>query len=423
MNSKSIVKKFLMTLCCIVLGASILPADDWPGWSGRLGTGISTESNLPLAWGPDKNIHWKIDIPGKGMSSPVIVGDRIYLTTQTGDNGLHVIAIDRLKGGILWDRKIGAGRLKTHDFHNMATPTPTADSSNVWALFGTGDMVCLTKDGEQIWKRNLQKDHGKYEIMWGMGTSPVMHGNRLFVACMHQGPSYVLAVDSITGKDIWKKLRQPESKGEALDSYSSPVILPTDQGTQLIVSGADHINAYDVDSGNEIWISSGLQVPHPYGRSISGPTANQEMIVTVASGFQNRGKVMALKTGGHGIITDSHLAWTMDRFSPDCPSPIIYKGLVYFIRDDGIASCIDLKSGEPHWQERLFKNNVKVSPVAGDNKIYFMSGQGSCKVLKAGPKMDVLAENDLDENTLCTPAISQGSLYIRTEHRLYSVGL
>ncbi len=165
----------------------------------------------------------------------------------------------------------------------------------------------------------------------------------------------------------------------------------------------------------------GFKVPHPYGRTISGPTAGEGVLVAVASGFQNRGFTVAVKTGGKGNITETHRLWTCSKFSPDCPTPVIYQGKLFFIRDDGMASCLDLKTGEPYWQERLFSADVKVSPVAGDGKIYFMNGQGNCAVVKAGAKLEVLATNELNEATLSTPAISAGRLFVRTDGHLYCV--
>jgi len=164
-----------------------------------------------------------------------------------------------------------------------------------------------------------------------------------------------------------------------------------------------------------------MKVSDPYGRTISGPTASEGIIVAVASGFQNRGYTIGLKTGGPGMIPASQRLWTCQKYSADCPSPVIHNGHVFFIRDDGMASCLDLTTGEARWQERLFSDNVKVSPVAADGKVYFMSGQGNCVVVKAEPRLQVLATNELKEATLSSPAISGGQLFVRTDQRLYCV--
>lgn len=411
----------LILICILCCTGGRSKAADWPCWRGPNGLGVSSEKNLPVQWSKDKNIAWHVPIAGTGASSPVVMGDRVYLTSQTEDTGLHVLAIDRKKGTVLWDREIAQGKLKSNKLHNMATPTAVSDGENIWALFGTGDLACLDRDGKVIWHRNLVKEYGEYHTNHGMGTSPMLLGNKLYVACMHQAESYLLAMDAKTGKNAWKKDRNLPPKDEAQDSYSSPIFVTGRTGTQLVLAGAEHINGYDPRTGEQIWVCGGLKVPHPYGRTISGPTAGSGTILAVASGFQNRGFTVALKAGGKGDITESHRLWTSIKYSPDCPTPIIYNGKVFLIRDDGIASCLDLKTGEPHWQERLFTANVKVSPVAGDGKIYFMNGQGNCAVVKASSKLEILATNELNESTLSTPAISGGQLFIHTDGHLYCV--
>ena len=288
-------------------------------------------------------------------------------------------------------------------------------------MFGTGDLAALDKQGKIGWQRNLVTEYGKYNFNHGYGSSPILQNDRLFVVCMHQGPSYVLAVDINTGKNIWKKDRNLEPKDESQDSYSSPLFARAGMRTQLIVAGAESIDAYDAANGEEVWRLAGLKVPHPAGRTIAGPAAGERTIVVVASGFQNRGYMTALRPGGHGKLSETNRLWTYSKFSPDCPTPVIYRGNVFCIRDDGMASCLDLKTGEPQWQERLFSENVKVSPVAADGKIYFTSNQANCVVINADKKLDILATNKLNEPTLATPAISDGKIFIRTDSHLYCV--
>ncbi len=397
-------------------------AADWPCWRGPDGLAVSSEKSLPTRWSRANNLAWTAAIPGKGASSPIVSGDHVYLTTQTSDTSLHVLALDRRRGEILWDREVAQGNLHANKLHNMATPTAVSDGQFVCALFGTGDLACLDRSGKVLWHRNLVKEYGEYKTNHGYGTSPMLWADKLFIACLHQGPSYLLAVEARTGKNVWKKDRNLEPKDEAQDSYSSPILLRTAGQTQVVLAGAESLNAYDPSTGEQIWICAGLKVPHPYGRTISGPTAGDRVVVGVASGFQNRGYTVGLRTGGQGDVTGTHRLWTSSKFSPDCPTPVIYQGRLYSIRDDGMASCLDLKTGEPHWQDRLFSANVKVSPVAGDGKVYFLSGQGNCAVVKAAAKLEVLATNELNEATLSTPAISGGHLFIRTEERLYCVG-
>ncbi|HAV61206.1 MAG TPA: hypothetical protein DCY13_02435, partial [Verrucomicrobiales bacterium] len=358
-------------------------AADWPGWRGPQAHGISVERDLPKNWSSQSNIAWRAEVPGKGASSPTVVAGRLFLTTQRDDDSYSVLAYNTSDGSLAWDTRIGSGRTKTHDLINMATATVAADGQRLWALFGTGELACLDHAGKILWQRDITKVHGDFNIMWGMGTSPIHHDGKIYLAVMHQGPSYVLAVNGETGHDLWKTMRDHGAIKEAKDSYSSPTLASVDGKTQIIVSGGDHLDAYDPDTGERIWETGGLDVPHPYGRTISSPTAAGDFVLTVASGFQNRGHLMAIQARGKGDNTLPYRIWINSRYSPDCPSPLIYYGYAFAIRDDGMASCIDLRTGEAYWQERLFTENVKVSPVAGDGHIYFLSGRANCAVVKA----------------------------------------
>jgi len=420
MKTKLPTQIVLLAMIAVLTGKAT--AEDWPRWRGPGGLGLSPEKNLPTHWSPTENIAWTLDLPPWGNSSPVIVGDRIYLTTQTDDTSLHVLAIDEKRGALAWQRCMGKGKLKTHPLHNMATPSVVSDGERVWALFGTGDLACLDKDGKELWQRNMQKDHGDYHILWGMGSSPVLHNGMVCVVCMHSGPSYVVALDGETGRQIWKTNRDFPAEKEGRESYTTPFLVGTGGDAQLVVCGSDHINAYNPMSGVELWRSAGLKVPHPCGRSISSPTYADGIFVAVASGFKSKGHIMAVKAGGKGDVTATHRLWIHREKSPDCPTPVCYDGLVYVNNDQGIGTCLDLKTGVVKWQKRVLSGDCKVSPIAADGKIYFCNNQTACTVIKAGPEGDVLAQNQLEGKMLATPAISDGRIYFRTHDRLYAVG-
>jgi outer membrane protein assembly factor BamB len=397
-------------------------AADWPCWRGPDGLGVSSEKGFPVHWSKSENVRFSVDIPGRGSSSPAVVGDRLYVTTQTDDTGMHVLALNAATGAVLWDTEVGRGKVRAHKLHNMATPSPVADAGHVWVRFGTGVVACLDTSGRIVWQRNLSAEYGEYNANHGLGTSPMLDQGRLFIACMHQAPSYLLALDPATGKNLWKKDRNLGPKDEAQDSYSSPIFVRSGGRTQLVLAGAEAVNAYDPATGDQLWIHGGLKVPHPYGRTISGPAAGDGVIVVVASGFQNQGFTIGLKAEGRGDRPESDRLWTSRKYSADCSTPLVYRGNVYAVRDDGMASCLDVRTGEPHWQERLFTGNVKVSPVAADGLVYFTSGQATCYVVKASPRMEVVATNEVNEFTQATPALSRGRVYQRTESRLYCFG-
>ncbi len=389
-------------------------AADWKNWRGPDGLGVSADHGFPVQWSRTNHVAWSRDLPGRGASSPVTAGDRIYVTSQTPDTGLHLLALDRASGATVWDREIGQGKARAHQLHNMATPTPVTDGRHIWVLFGTGDFACVDRAGTVTWHRNLSKEYGAYNANHGYGSSPMLLDGRVYVTFMHQGPSFLLAADAATGKNVWKTDRNFPAREEGKDSYSSPLFVRTGDRTDVVLAGAEALNAYDPATGQERWIFQGLEAPHPYGRTIAGATAGEGLIVTVTSGFQNRGQTVAVKAGGTGDITATHRAWSLTKFSPDCPTPVIHRGLLFTIRDDGMASCVDLKSGQPHWQERLFSDNVKVSPVAADGRIYFTSGQANCVVVKADARFEVLARNEWNAETLSSPALSDGRIYLRT---------
>jgi outer membrane protein assembly factor BamB len=395
---------------------------DWPGWRGPGGRGVSAEEELPVRWSASENLLWELELPRWGNSSPAVIGERLYLTAQNDDSELLVIAVDRRRGAIAWKHGAGRGRLKAHQLHNMATPTPVAEVDRVWALFGTGDLVALDRDGKPLWQRNLTAEHGEYQILWGMGSSPLLFGDKLFLICLHQGPSYVLAVDKHTGKDVWKMKRDLPCVGEATDSYSSPVLAEFQGRAELIVSGADHVNAYDPRAGKELWISSGLKIAHEYGRSITSPAAAGDLVVAASSNFSNLGRVIAVRAGGEGDVSESRRLWSYEKLSPDCPTPVCYRGLVYLVRDDGVGSCLDASSGEVKWSRRLFRGDVKASPVAGAGKVYFTSLRGDFQVIRAGSEGELLAENRLEGEFIASPALSDGAIYVRTKDRLYAIG-
>ena len=392
-------REMLMCGIGILVVAGMLPgsatAEDWPRWRGPGGLGVSSERDLPVRWSAEENIAWQLDIPPWGNSSPVVIGNRIYLTSQSDDTSLHVLAIDRIRGLLLWQRSVGKGKLTTHVLHNMATPTVVADQERIWALFGTGHLVCLNVEGQEVWKKNMQEEHGKYQIKWGMGSSLVLHSGMVYVVCMHTAPSYVLALDGKTGRRVWKSDRNFPAERDGRDAYSTPILIGKGRDAQLVVSGADHINAYNPANGAEIWRCGGLKVNHPNGRSISSPIFSDGFFVAVASGFRNRGHTMAVKAGGQGDVTENNQIWVHKTKSPDCSTPVCYEGLVYMNNDLGVATCLDLKTGAVKWQKRLLSGDSKVSPIAADGRIYFFSNRTGnrteCKVLKAGPEGEVIA--------------------------------
>ena len=427
-------RKHVVTIATMFsfLVAAVCVAETWPGWRGAAGRGVAPEEDLPIQWSADKNIAWKTELPGRSNASPAVTSKRVYLTSQMEDRSLWVLAIDRKDGSIAWQQKVGSGVLTAQGpkslyahRHNPATPSPAADDKHVWAYFGSGLLVCLDASGKLQWQRDLVKDYGAYTIRFGMASSPRLWGDLVYVACMTKGPSYVVALDKKTGKEVWKTDRRlPASQEDSPDAYSSPVVLQTKDRTELLVAGCDHVNAYDLLTGKQLWISGDLEIDSPYARNVASPAISDDVIVVCSPNppGSNTDRAIALRTGGSGDITKSHRLWDYRPYNPDCSTPVCYQGNVYMIRDDGIASCLDLTSGKSHWRKRLAKGTYRTSVVAGDNKVYFLARDGLCTVIRAGTEGEILAQNQLPGTFYATPAISDGVLYLHAYGRLYAVG-
>jgi len=411
-----------VALAMLLLAITLAPAaaENWPQWRGPRANGLSSETDLPETWSADNsgdgpNIAWRVKLPGWGASTPVIWGDDVFVTSQTNDaNELLLFRIDRRAGKVLWDRPVGRGRLPSHRLHNMASPSPVTDGKHVWVEFGTGDIACFDYAGDQVWHRNLVDDYGAYTIKWGMAGSLLLVDDVLVRPCMQQERSYVVALDARSGKERWKVERKTNARGESKDSYSTPAVCEHDGKKVVVISGADVVTAHDPKNGKEIWRCGGVQ-----GRVVGTPVVTDGMILAL-SAF-NRG-MLAIKPGGSGDVTESHVLWQFGKGTPDVPTPVVYEGLIYSVNDNGIALCVDAKSGKEIYRERV-GGKFWCSPVAGDGKIYSISESGDCLVIAAGREYKKLATNKLNEGgCLASPAISNGQIFLRTKDHLYCIG-
>lgn len=418
----------MLSLSAILNLPHSVHAETWTGWRGTSGSAVSQEKNLPTVWSETDNVLWSRSLRGTGNSSPAVTTRHVFLTAHDEtDNSLWAICFDRKDGRLLWEKRVGTGALigygppsLFHYRHNPATASPAADEERFYAFFGSGDLVCLDHAGNELWRKNIPDIYGAYDIKFGMASSPRLWGNRLFIACMHKGPSYVLAIDTRTGNEAWLAQRNYPGLGDAPDAYSSPVILSHKDGTaQVIVSGCDHVDAYDTQTGERSWFSAGLNIPdEEYPRIIASPAVGDGVVVASAG----RGKqAIAVRGDGAGDVTQSHRLWETPKMT-DCPTPTIHKGICYSVRDDGIATAFDLRSGEIVYRKRLGGNRYQASPVVADGKVYFLSLDGKCTVLAEGPDGDVVAQNTLPGDFYATPAISNGVLFLRARTKLYAIG-
>lgn len=380
-------------------------SQDWPEFRGSTGQGHSDERGLPLVWSETKNVRWKTAIPGRGWSSPAIQGDRIWLTTAADDGkSLRAICVDRNTGAIL--QNVEVFRLKSqgnlNSKNSQASPTPVLEGDRVYLHFGAYGTACITQSGEIVWKTRLDYDNGQH----GPGGSPVVYDNLLIMSCDGQDVQYVVALDKLIGKVRWKKLR------EGYQAYTTPLVVRLPAGDQVISPGAFRAVSYEPRTGKEIW-----QVRYGDGFSNVPRPVYSNGLVFICTGFQQP-SLLAVRLDGRGDVTKSHIAWTLKRGVSLTPSPLLIGDELYMVSDNGVASCVDAKTGVPHWQVRLGGNH-SASPIYADGRIYFLSEEGESVVIAPGKEFKALAKNQLDGPTLASMAVSKGSIFVRSQTHLY----
>jgi outer membrane protein assembly factor BamB len=403
-----------MALLMIVLSVVCARAGDWPQFRGPSGQGHSSDVGLPLEWSEARNIAWKVPV-GEGWSSPVVSGGRVWVTTvsesregRRGVASLRAVALDAATGREVVNVEVF--RLENpgsiNEKNSRASPTPIIDGDRVYVHFGADGTAALSKDGQILWTVRL-----RYDSQHGNGGSPVLYRDLLIINCDGWGEeAYVIALDTATGKTRWKtSRRRPWSH-----AYSTPLIIRAGDDDQLVSIGAYRTAAYEPLTGREIWrvnYDEGFSnVPRPvYGGGI----------VYIATGFQVP-SLMAVRVDGRGDVTRTHVAWTLARGAPYTPSPLLVGDELYYLSDTGVLSCVDARTGEMRFQQRLV-GNFSASPVFADGRIYVLSEEGVTTVLAPGKQFKPLATSRLDGRTLASMAIADGAIFVRSSTHLYRI--
>ncbi len=427
-----------LAVAALLLTATLSDAENWPQWRGPMGDGTSAEKNLPLRWSPHENVLWKEPLEGLGTSTPIVWNELIFVTSQLGVGPLDgrgaefpnsvtardyalssdditfvVRALHREDGRSMWEYRFNAAEPKAklpsvHPKHNFASPSTVTDGERVYAWMGTGQLVALTMDGKLAWERHIGRDYAPFNVLWGHGSSPTLHGNAIILLCDHPSEAYLVALDVSTGKEIWKV-----DRGKGLRSYSTPFVLRTPDGDELVVNSSHRIESFDPTTGELLW-----HVGAPVTLAIAMPVhANG---VLYASRGYSSGPYSAIRVGGRGDINETHVNWRVPTRAPYISSLLYYEGLVFMATEGGIATAVDPKTGKSLWRERL-GGAFTASPVAGDGKVYFMNEGGETFVLAAGTPTEVIGKNTLEERTLASPAISDGTLFIRSDAHLIAI--
>ncbi len=398
--------KSIVAAVMIFASTGSVLASEWPQWRGAEGFGISGDRDLPVRWTEDEGIRWKIDLPGRGVSSPIIAGSRVYLTACTGANQdrLHVLCFDASSGKQLWERQFWAtGLTGCHPKTCMAAPTPASDGERVYALFATCDLVCLDKDGTLVWYRSLQRDYPNITNQVGMAASPILHKNTLIASLETDSDSCALGIDKFTGLNRWRIARVPNV------NWVTPVLARRGSGIELLLQSRTDISAYDPETGDQRWQhrADGLDM-------ISSPVAGNGPI------FVPAGKMIAIRPGKSDEAPQ--VLWDSPKLRPTTASPIHFDGRLYAVNSVGVLTCADPADGEILWQERL-KGPFSASPVAGDDKLYLVNEEGTTTVIDTKSEARVLATNPLGETILGSPAISNGRIYLRSDKHLFCIGV
>jgi len=432
-----------------ILLASAVYGNDWPNWRGPSASGVSPETGLPDRWSSTENVAWKAPVRGLGISSPIVWGDRVFVTSQIGrgvvepgprlfqagdavaagetplgigssatggpggGTGLTflVTAFDRASGRRLWESQIqSSGPLQgVHEKHNLATPSPVTDGERVYAWFGTGQIAALDMTGKTVWQRHLGAEYAPFEIGWGHSSSPILYRDTVILLCYHTRSSYLLALDARTGQVRWKSDRE-----SGVFSYSTPFVAATGASAELIVNSSKGLSGHNPSTGEMLWqIEEENRFPIPVA-------VQHEGVIYTSRGYRS-GPFLAIRPGGKGNVASSHVLWRVPTGAPYVSSLVYYDGLIYMVGDVGVVTVSDAKTGERVWQERV-GGVFSASPVAADGKIYLLSEGGETVVLAAGRTPRVLARNKLDARQLASPAIAGGRLFIRSDDALFAIG-
>lgn len=403
-------------------------ATEWRQFRGPTGQGHSDATGVPTRWSPTSGIGWQVEVPGKGWSSPVVSKGRIYLTTAkpVGEETiasakkfslrvetpyeLQVHCLDAGSGQTLWQTSVGEvpARVSIHPKNSHASGTPIVDGDRIYVHFGIYATAALDLDGNVIWKRAIQ-----FKPVHGCGGSPVLYKDRLIFHCDGGDQAFVIALDAATGEQRWRRERSVDAKRKF--SFATPLVIETETGPTLVSPASDAVYGYDPRTGNEKWF-----VRYPEKWSIVPRPVFAGGLILVCTGYEGNPELLAIRPGGSGDVSESHVAWRTSRFVPYNPSPVVVDDRVFNVSDDGIASCLDLSNGELIWKQRL-GGNYSASPFVAEGKIYFLSEEGECTVIRASDQFEEIASNAIEERTLASMVPVEKGVLLRTATKLYHI--
>jgi outer membrane protein assembly factor BamB len=403
------------------LFAPALRAEDWPEFRGPTKQGISAATGLPVKWSKTQNIAWKAELPGRAWSSPIVIGDRIFLTNAVGGKdstdphdtfSLRVLALNAADGRVLWDTEVfrveSPHTQGIHGKNSYASPTPAYEAGRIYAHFGHFGTACVDESGKVVWRSQKLA----YAPVHGNGGCPVVVDDLLIFSADAAAAPFVAALDKDSGDVKWRVARESDAKKKF--SFSTPLVIEANGEKQIISAGSNVVSALNPKNGREIW-----RVRYDGYSVVPRPVFGHGLIF-LSTGYDNA-VALAIRPDGRGDVTDTHVAWTLNKGAPLTPSMLLVGEDLYMVADQGIVSCVDAKSGKVKWQDRVARA-TSASPIYADGKIYIQDEQGVGYVLKPGRRLDLLAKNELGDKSLASPAVWGNKLLIRTQSALWCVG-
>jgi outer membrane protein assembly factor BamB len=400
-----------------------LPAEDWPSWRGPSHLGSREGEEYPTRWGTDE-LLWKVELPGKGASSPIVWGDRIFVTSPDGEED-SVLAFDR-QGSLLWKSSLGEATAPKHkQLGTSSNASPVTDGEGVFAYFKSGTFAALDVDGTVRWQRNLAEDFGPEQLYWDQGSSPVIIGDLVILARLHAGDSWVAGFDKATGEIRWKTERNYDAPAENDNGYATPIPLRHGDRDALLVWCSDIVTTYAADDGALLWSAGGF---NPEAKNLWPPIATPVIVddiavIPVGRDDRMQASMQAVRLGGEGDVTATHRLWERDDFGVFVASPVAYEGRVYVLRHKGQVVCLDPQTGEPHWEAELPRAAAAyyASPVIAGGILYAAREDGMVFAARIGDSFELLGENSMGEQILASPVPFDGQLLIRGERHLFCI--
>jgi len=419
--ARRMIRSTLSILVILVAAAPVVQAEDWPCFRGPSRQGLSQEKDVPTEWSATSNVKWKTPIPGEGWSSPIVFGDDVFVTTATdGGKSLHLIRLDRKDGKIVWDKEVAQQEPKYKQRPNSyATSTPATDGRRVYLVACDGKILATDLDGNVAWT-NSDFD---YYSQHGLAVSPVLYEDLVIVAFDWSSPgpdkkigweipwdrAVILAVDKNTGRTRWRGRR-----GSSQIGHATPLIARFEGRDELVSSAGGVVQGFDLTTGERLWTVSSP------GEGVVPSVVAGDGLAFATSGFRQE-TILAVRLGGRGDVTPTHVTWRVTDAVPHVPSMLYVSPRLYSITDQGILNCLQGATGEVLWRQRL-PGKYSASPVYADGNVYFLSEKGKATVLEEGPQFRIVAENDLGETCCASPAIAWGNLFLRTDKALYCFG-